>query len=295
MVNMQKYYKAMQWIGGKFRLQEALLSLLPHSDIYCEPFMGSAVTYLNRTIDKINIMSDIDGTIVNLWKVIADDDMSDKFKHEFCNIPVDKNIFDSLCLVESSDDADVLDRAIASYYRIVYSFNGNRTNMRYGTTNDKWNHMQAKCIRELNFNWTNWRLHAKNAKIVEENALVILEELKDMQSAVIFIDSPYVKELLGVKKDLYKGKFNDEEQIKMLETIKDSKAKIVVCGYRGGSYLYDLFLNRKTGWHCYCINNRLVKACKTGEKKGFAQEYIWTNFDVPDICRYKFALFDLAK
>lgn len=70
----------------------------------------------------------------------------------------------------------------------------------------------------------------------------------------MMLDPLYVEVLFGqYNKNLYRGKFSDIEQYQMLELIQDAKAKVLLCGYRGGNMLYDKFLNKSTNWHCYCM------------------------------------------
>lgn len=285
--------KIYQYFGSKFRLTNQLTSALPHDRIYIEPFMGSASIYLNRSIDAKNILCDQDITITNMWRVVADKEKGEEFKELFLQTPVDNLIF-KRCLGEEMEGTEV-EKAVKTYYILVYSFDGNRKNMRYGSKPEKWNSMHEKARRDLLGNWNTWYCHAERAEITNDNALNVIARYKDCEEAVMMLDPPYVKELLGKYcKDLYRSKFSDSEQHELLALIRDAKAKILLCGYRGETYLYDQYLNSASGWHCYCVNDRLNKSCRTTAKKGFAKEYIWVNYELPADCRYYFPTFDLA-
>lgn len=292
---MREVYHVYQYFGSKYRLVNQLTGALLHGNVYVEPFAGSAAIYLNRALDCKNVLCDHDATITNMWRVVADKEKREEFFELFLNTPVDNQIFKGFMNEEISEKKTDIERAVMTYYILVYSFDGNRKNMRFGSTPEKWNAMREKAVRDLKSNWTTWYSHAEKAEIINDNALKIIRRYKDREDVVMMLDPPYVKELIGKYcKDLYRSKFSDSEQHELLGLIRDARAKILLCGYRGGTLLYDQYLNKDSGWHCYCINDRLNKSCRTTAKKGFAKEYIWVNYELPADCRYYFPTFDLA-
>ncbi|MDO8426621.1 MAG: DNA adenine methylase, partial [Deltaproteobacteria bacterium] len=60
------------WYGGKFNHLDWLLPLLPKSHHYCEPFSGSAAVLLNRVPSQVETYNDIDGDVVNFFRVLRD-------------------------------------------------------------------------------------------------------------------------------------------------------------------------------------------------------------------------------
>jgi DNA adenine methylase len=60
------------WYGGKFCHLEWLLPLLPECHHYCEPFAGSAAVLLNRAPAPVETYNDIDGEVVNFFRVLRD-------------------------------------------------------------------------------------------------------------------------------------------------------------------------------------------------------------------------------
>ncbi len=63
---------AFGWYGGKFNHLNWLLPLLPEATHYCEPFGGSAVVLLNRKPALVETYNDIDGEVVNFFRVLRD-------------------------------------------------------------------------------------------------------------------------------------------------------------------------------------------------------------------------------
>lgn len=60
------------WYGGKYSHLSWLLPLLPETHHYCEPFAGSAAVLLNRPPSPVETYNDIDGEVVNFFRVLRE-------------------------------------------------------------------------------------------------------------------------------------------------------------------------------------------------------------------------------
>jgi len=58
------------WIGGKRRLAKHLLPLFPDHQCYIEPFAGAAALYFMKEPSKAEVINDINGDMVNLYRVV---------------------------------------------------------------------------------------------------------------------------------------------------------------------------------------------------------------------------------
>lgn len=63
---------AFGWYGGKFSHLSWLMPLLPYTHHYCEPFGGSGAVLLNRNPSPVETYNDIDGEVVNFFRVLRD-------------------------------------------------------------------------------------------------------------------------------------------------------------------------------------------------------------------------------
>ena len=63
---------AFGWYGGKYSHLDWLLPLLPKVQHYCEPFGGSAAVLINREPSPVETYNDLDGNVVNFFKVLRD-------------------------------------------------------------------------------------------------------------------------------------------------------------------------------------------------------------------------------
>jgi hypothetical protein len=84
--------------------------------------------------------------------------------------------------------------------------------------------------------------------------------------------------------------------IKCVIALRDSKAAVVICGYRSPRNdiptIYDAILTGDT-WHCFKIadTNKKCEVVEVGEKKQRASEYVWTN-RVPEHAKLYISLRD---
>lgn len=58
------------WVGGKRRLAKTLLPLFPDHTCYVEPFCGGAALFFMKPASQVEVLNDINGDVVNLYRVI---------------------------------------------------------------------------------------------------------------------------------------------------------------------------------------------------------------------------------
>jgi len=58
------------WIGGKRRLADRLLPLFPPHECYVEVFCGAAALYFLRQPAPVEVINDVNGDLVNLYRVV---------------------------------------------------------------------------------------------------------------------------------------------------------------------------------------------------------------------------------
>lgn len=58
------------WVGGKRRLAKHILPLFPAHECYVEPFAGGAALFFLKTAAEVEVLNDINGDLVNLYRVV---------------------------------------------------------------------------------------------------------------------------------------------------------------------------------------------------------------------------------
>lgn len=67
---MTKVSPIVPWIGGKRRLAKHLLPLFPDHSCYVEPFCGAAALFFMKDPVKTEVINDINGDLVSLYRVV---------------------------------------------------------------------------------------------------------------------------------------------------------------------------------------------------------------------------------
>src|SRR6266446_6625239 len=57
------------YIGGKNRLAKKIIELFPEHTTYVEPFAGGAQVFFHKEPSAVEVLNDLDGNIVNLFRV----------------------------------------------------------------------------------------------------------------------------------------------------------------------------------------------------------------------------------
>src|SRR5437868_4665977 len=123
------------WYGGKFNHLEWLLPLLPAAHHYCEPFSGSAAVLLNRAPSPVETYNDLDGEVVNFFRVLRDD--AESLTRAISLTPFSRQEFAAACTLDPSLSA--LERARRFYIRARQV----RTGLAQSATVGRWANCKA--------------------------------------------------------------------------------------------------------------------------------------------------------
>jgi len=72
MVDSNNITTFMRWPGSKWRIADWIIAHFPDHGVYCEPFFGSGAVFFRKFPSGTETINDIDGDIVNLFRVIRD-------------------------------------------------------------------------------------------------------------------------------------------------------------------------------------------------------------------------------
>lgn len=250
--------------GGKSRLYKQLIELFPEHLYYCEIFGGAGWVLLNKDESTIEIFNDIDGNIVNLFRVIRD------FPGEFVNrLTLDvvaRRTFDEYKKLPF-DLLDPIDRAVKWYYIYYNSYNADMTSL-----------IQRKV--KTNPNRFNTRLPDLVKILADRLINVVMEDLDfrdlirkyDNKDFFFYLDPPYY-DTHG-----YEIPFTEEDHIALCESLKGIKGKFLL-SYNDHPYVRSLYsdFNITTVQTNYQAANR-PNAYK--KKTNIGNELVVTNYTI---------------
>lgn len=119
------------WIGGKRRLAKHLLPLFPEHACYVEPFAGAGALYFLKEPAKTEVLNDINGDLVNLYRVIKHH--LEEFVRQFRWSLVSRQMFEWSKMTTPETLTDI-QRAARFYYLQKLAFGGKVEGQTFGTT-----------------------------------------------------------------------------------------------------------------------------------------------------------------
>lgn len=249
----------LKYPGSKFRISEWIISHFPEHKVYCEPFFGSGAVFFKKEPTYIETINDIDGDIVNLFKVCREHPKELSLLIELT--PFSREEFLD-CYNRSEDQIEQARRTLVRYHQSFGTSNSSKRTWRnvqtYGgpRTDTMWNYLPGIIFEICG--------RLKEAQIENIDAIELIKRYND-ENTLIYCDPPYLQKLR--KKNMYANELSDEYHIKLLEVLKESKSKIVLSGYDNPIY------------------NELLENWNSDTKQTTAQmglhrvEKIWFNFE----------------
>lgn len=252
----------LKYPGAKWRITKWIIEQIPEHHSYIEPYFGSGAVFFNKTPSNIETINDIDGDVVNFFRVVRES--ADELAYKIFMTPYARAEYERS--YEGSEKTDI-DKAVAFCIKINMS-HGYRCNAKSGWKNDVQGRERSYAVQVWNklpeiIMQAAARL--KEVQIEQRPALDIIKRFNH-QKCLIYCDPPYLLETRNSSKQ-YNFEMSDKDHEDLLNTVLESKSKIIISGYESGLY-NDALKNwrKKTG---YSLTQSLRKA----------KEVIWMNYD----------------
>lgn len=270
---------AFGWYGGKFSHLDWLLPLLPQATHYCEPFGGSAAVLLNREPSHVETYNDLDGEVVNFFRVLRDnpDELIrliglTPFSREELRIAVEGNI----------RDITEVERARRFFVRARQV----RTGLAQTASAGRWAHCKLTSRAGMAGAVSRWLGSVEGlseivqrllrVQIENEPALSVIRRY-DSPETFFYCDPPYPHDARS-DTNAYRYEMSNDEHRKLAQVLHNAKGKVALSGYH--SPLMD---------ELYRDWNRVEAAPKKAHStntrsdntKQDRTEVLWINYNLP--------------
>lgn len=230
----------LRYHGGKHLLAQWIISHFPAHRCYVEPFSGAASVLMQKSRSKAEIYNDLDGDIVNLFRVLRD--QAEELRQRVTLTPFARSEFDLAYEVS----ADPVEKARRMLVRAAFG-------RASASASSPWkasfrNYVGAGRSTTAAMDWANYANYI--GEFTQRLQGVVIENMKaaelilqcESDNTLFYLDPPYVTATRDLAQD-YRHEMTDLEHIELLERIKSLKGMFVVSGYR--SELYDKIFE---GW-----------------------------------------------
>lgn len=249
----------LKYPGAKWKIGDWIIGHFPEHKVYCEPFFGSGAIFFKKSPSYVETINDIDGNIVNLFKVCRE--KPEALAKAIELTPFSRDEFIDCYDMTAGDCVERARRTLVRYHQSFGTSNSTKKSWRnvqtYGGPRcaTMWNYLPdtiMECCERL-----------KNAQIESINGIELIKRYNH-HDTLIYCDPPYLQSLR--KKYMYANEMSDSEHVELLEVLKNSKSKIVLSGYDNKLY------------------NEILSDWSTDEKQTVVQmglhrtEKIWMNF-----------------
>lgn len=249
--------------GAKWGMAKEIISLMPPHRSYLEPFFGSGAVLFNKPPSAIETVNDIDGDIVNFFKVLRE--RPDELAEAISLTPYARDVFDD---AHENRGVTEFDRAyrFAIRSRMGHGF---KTYQKTGFKIDVFARERSYCVSVWN-RMPEMLLQAacrlKDVQIENRPALDLIKKFNH-DNVLIYADPPYLLNTRGGKQ--YACEMNEQDHLELLAVLSDHKGYVILSGYP--SDMYD----------------RELREWKKIERRSYNQnsdartEVLWCNFELP--------------
>ncbi|MBN1145949.1 MAG: DNA adenine methylase [Anaerolineales bacterium] len=276
---------AFGWYGGKFSHLDWLLPLLPYTKHYCEPFGGSAAVLINRKPSPIETYNDIDGEVVNFFKVLRD--QKDELLEAIGLTPFSREEF-RVALNSKPEDLPDLERARRFFIRARQV----RTGLAQTASEGRWAHCKLTSRSGMAGAVSRWlgsveglsEIAQRLLRVQIENAPAIeVIQRYDSPETLFYCDPPYIHESRS-DTNAYAYEMTNREHHELSEALHCVEGKVALSGYHS-----ELMDELYADWAC--IEAPTKKAHSTNTRadnvKQERTEVLWVNYEISIHGRYQ--------
>jgi DNA adenine methylase len=222
-----------QWFGGKGNLKSKLLPLIPGGGVpYCEPFAGAASVFFARKPAPVEILNDLDGDVVNFFRVMQDAQQFRELRRRLLWTPYALEEFLRAVEILNDGNAPAIDRAWAFFVGQNQGFAGKLSK---NAKRADWSvHIARKAawpsrVKKLEL----FRERLLGCQIDNDDAIHVISRY-DRDDAVFYVDPPYV--LSTRKMRNYASEPDDAYHVALIDTLLDARGAVVLSGYEHDIY-----------------------------------------------------------
>lgn len=229
---------ALRYHGGKWRLAPWIISHFPvlaAYDCYVEPFGGSAAVLLRKERSPIEALNDLDGDVVNFFRVLRD--CPEDLIRVIELTPFSRREWEA---AEEMTDEPV-ERARRFYLRSYGSISGPTSQWRTGWRRQKSLTRSSRGVVEMTTAAQLFadvgHLHVVAARLrgvfIEDRPAIDLIQEYDGERVLFYVDPPYPAESRRRwKATAYRHELSIGDHRELAAVLKGSKAMVVLSGYR---------------------------------------------------------------
>lgn len=238
---------ALRYHGGKWRLAPWIISHFPAHRVYVEPYGGGGSVLLRKPRSYAEVYNDLDGDIVNFFRVLRHD--GEKLREKLELTPFARDEFNQA--YEPTEDP--LERARRTVIRSFMGFGSAAcTQVSLATTGAGFKPdtgYRANSNRSGTtpaHDWANYPdkmgflIERIQGVVIENRSATQVMNQQDSPATLHYVDPPYVHSTRGLKQwrtpQSYRHEMSDDDHREMAACLHSLKGMVILSGYRCDLY-----------------------------------------------------------
>lgn len=274
----------MRYHGGKFRLAPWVMGFFPPHRIYVEPFGGAAGVLIQKPRAYAEIYNDLDGDVVNLFRVLRDPETRQRL--------IDAVVFTPYARAEFEQAWEPVEDVVERARRLVV-----RASMGFGSAGATKGStgFRVDSKREYETAQHTWLMQPAalaaagkrlSGVLIENRPALEIIAAHDGPDTLIYVDPPYLHETrcarnVGNGKS-YRHEMTDADHRQLLDALNQASGMVVVSGYPS-----DLYIDALSGWEMHSKDARI----SAGRGTAMRTECVWINKACSTALRREFWMF----
>jgi DNA adenine methylase len=260
------------WYGGKYYLAKWIIEQMPPHRVYVEPFGGMANVLLKKQPSEVEIYNDLDGRVVNFFRVLRDPNKLQELKRQAELTPYRREEFAALC--HTPEPADDIGRAYWFFVRCRQARGGIGMS---AITKNAWA-SSTRTRRQMPEPVSKYLaaldgLDAVASRfrqvLIEHRPAIELIRKYDQPDALIYCDPPYPGSTRHAgKAATYGVEMSDADHHRLLTLLRQCRGRVMISSYE--SPLYNALLH---DW----VRVEKSTHVQFSNSGGDRQEILWQN------------------
>lgn len=249
-------------IGGKDRIRNQIVALMPKHKTYVDVFGGSLAILFAKNESLVEVVNDKDENWTNLYKMLKKHPV--EIRNRLDELPVSRQVFNQF--QKEPIPKNDIDRVVRMIYMSKLAYNSDGRN-NFTITKDK---NQARRLRKIQDELLFVSDRLKNVTIEQMDWTYILRNYAG-KDTLFYVDSPYI--IRGKRKGLYELGFTQRDNKELADRIHQTEGAFMVS--HSQNKLFDK-------WYADFNKHEIVAVKASGKevegKKPKVVEVVYTNF-----------------
>ncbi|VBB45201.1 Methyltransferase [uncultured Paludibacter sp.] len=258
------------YYGGKQRLADTIVSIIPAHKIYCEPYFGGGAVFFRKEPSWLEVINDKNDNLINFYKEVQTnfEQLKILVDNSLCS---ESDFFQAKEIYYGRTESDSIKKAWAIWYILNLSFSGSVYGSWKKDNGSNGSHVGIYFQNKRESFRIGLKHRLQRVQISCRDAIDVIQG-RDSKETFFYLDPPYP----GQYQQHYSG-FTHKNLYELLQVLSNIKGKFILSNYNSQTLKYHII---KYGWRYETVKMRLsVNSYNENEEVKYRNEILVMNFE----------------